>query len=234
MCGRYGMSVGRPQLVEHFPDADFPMTITPRYNVAPSQPVLVLRRDGGGVKGDLIRWGIGLPPAAGSRPRELINVRAETALKGGLFHHLLDTSRVLLPASHFYEWRRQGNGRQPVLIEPRQGLMALAGLLGRWVDPSGEIVPAVTILTCPPNQALSAVHNRMPVILDRAAWRSWLDPTIPAADVARLLVPCPEELLRLRPTSRLVNDPRNDGPEVLEPPPAGEEEQTSLPIGWAE
>jgi putative SOS response-associated peptidase YedK len=185
MCGRYGMSVGRPQLVEHFPHADFPMTITPRYNIAPSQPVLVVRQDGGRARGDLMRWGIGLPPTSGGRARELINVRAETAIKGGLFRHLLDRSRVLLPASHFYEWRRQGNGRQPLLIEPRQGLMALAGLLGRWVDPNGEIMPAVTILTCPPNQTVSAVHDRMPVILDRAAWQSWLDPTVPPGSMPR-------------------------------------------------
>jgi putative SOS response-associated peptidase YedK len=234
MCGRYGVSVGRPQLVEHFPHADFPMTIVPRYNIAPSQEVLVVRPDAGAGKGQFLRWGISLPSTPDSRPRELINVRAETALKGGLFHQLLDRSRALVPASHFYEWRRRGTGKQPVLIEPRQGLMALAGLLGRWVDPiTGTMVPAVAILTCPANQAVAPVHNRMPVILDQADWQAWLDPTVPAGDVARLLVPCPEDLLRLHPVSQLVNDPRNDGPELLEAPPA-REEQVSLPFEWAE
>jgi putative SOS response-associated peptidase YedK len=96
--------------------------------------------------------------------------------------------------------------------------MAFAGISGRWVDPnSGEVVPAVAILTCAPNQVMAEIHDRMPVVLGCEAWEPWLDPRATAADLARLLAPCPDEVLLVRPASSLVNDPRNDGPEVLEP-----------------
>ena len=165
-----------------------------------------------------MRWGIALPAEADGRRRELINLRAETALSGGWLARLLDGQRVLLPASHFFEWRGGGRQRQPMAIAHRDGLMAFAGILGRWADPdTGELLPAVAILTCAPNRVMAEIHHRMPVVLGRDAWPRWLDPTATAADLAKLLVPCPDDALQIRPASRLVNDPKNDGPQVLEP-----------------
>lgn len=229
MCGRYGLSVTRPQLSAHFPHVEFPLSIAPRYNVAPTQDVVVVvRQVDGALRGELLRWGI--EPPRGGRTRLLINVRSETAARNGFFRTLLDHERVVLPASHFYEWRGSGPERQPLVIRPRQGqdrggegmrLLALAGLLGRWTDPrTGDQVPAVTILTCPPNELIAPVHDRMPVILDPAGWRAWLDPELGADAAAGLLVPCPADWLEVRPASRLVNDHRHEGPELLEPEPA--------------
>ncbi len=219
MCGRFGMSVSRPQLSAAFPYVDFPLTITPRFNIAPTQDVLVLRQGGERTTAELLRWGLAPPGAAG---RSLINVRSETAVRGGLYRKLLERDRVVLPASHFYEWR----GRRPLLIRPPAGLLAFAGLLGRWTDPrTGATVPAVTILTCPPNELVKPFHDRMPVILDPAGWRAWLDPRAGLDEVTAALAPCPEDWLEVVPASPLVNDHRNDGPELLEPvgePPAGE------------
>ncbi len=217
MCGRYGTIVAPAALLAGFPHTDFPPAIAPRWNIAPSQDVLAVRDVGGRTSGSLLRWGIGLPPEQSGRRRELINLRVETALAGGWMTRMLEGQRVLLPASHFFEWRGGGQQRRPVAIVHRDGLMALAGVLGRWVDPnSGEVVPAVAILTCPPNRVVAEIHDRMPVVLGREAWERWLDPHATAADLAGLLVPCPDDTLLVRPASRLVNDPRNDGPEVLE------------------
>jgi putative SOS response-associated peptidase YedK len=221
MCGRYGTTIPRAALLRSLPGADLPAAIPERWNIAPSQEVLVLRRAGGRISGALLRWGIGLPSGEPEgRPRELINVRAETALGGAWLTRLLEGQRVLLPASHFFEWRGGGSRRRPVAIAHRDGLMALAGVLGRWTEPgSGAVVPAVAILTCPPNRVMAEIHGRMPVVLAPDAWERWLDPRASAADLAGLLVPCPDEALVIRPASRLVNDPRHDGPEVLEAEP---------------
>jgi putative SOS response-associated peptidase YedK len=216
MCGRYGLSVSRLQLSERFPHVDFPLTITPRYNVAPTQDVLAIRQAGDVARAELVRWGLE-PPAANGR--SLINVRSETATGGGFFRRLLEHDRVVLPASHFYEWSGSGPGRRPLLILPRGGVVAFAGLRGRWTDPrTGESVPAVTILTCPPNDLIRPFHDRMPVILDPAGCEAWLDPATDLDRLAALLVPCPAGWLETRPASRLVNDPRREGPELLDAP----------------
>ena len=218
MCGRYGAIVPRAALNAAFPHADFPLTIAPRWNIAPTKDVLAVRRVEGRKKGELLRWGIGLPTDPGGRRRELINLRVETALAGGWLARLLEGQRVLLPASHFCEWRCGARLRRPVAIAHRDGTMGFAGVLGRWIDPeTGVVVPAVSILTFPPNWVMAEIHGRMPVVLGQEGWARWLDPRATEADLAALLVPCPDEALLVRPASRLANDPRNDGPEVLEP-----------------
>jgi putative SOS response-associated peptidase YedK len=222
------MSVSGPQLSERFPHVDFPLTITPRYNIAPTQDVLAIRRVGDAARAELVRWGIELPAAGGSR--SLINVRSETALGGGFFRRLLEHDRVLLPASHFYEWSGQDGGRRPVLILPRDGVLAFAGLRGRWTDQrTGGSVPAVTILTCPPNDLIRPFHDRMPVILDQAGREVWMDPRSGVDELAPLLTPCPASWLETRPASRLVNDPRREGAELLDPPREAEE-AVQLPL----
>jgi len=226
MCGRYGMSVSQPRLSEAFPHVEFPLAIAPRYNIAPTQDVLALRQVGPRIRAELLRWGLAAP---GRGERTLINVRSETVAESGRHRGLLRHGRVVLPATHFYEWR----GRRPLLVRPRAGLLAFAGVLGRWTDPrTGASAPAVAILTCPPNGLMAPVHHRMPVVLDPAGWRAWLDPRASLADVLSALVPCPEERLEVLAVSPLVNDHRNDGPELLEPAagPAADEEAFRLPL----
>lgn len=240
MCGRFGLTREERELAGEFSELNPKFDVhqlEPRYNIAPTQPVLTVRVDEKGqVRADELRWGVEVPAGAG-RLRGLINVRAETALRPGLFRQLLDRRRVLVPASWFYEWRRRAGRRgEPLLIGPalEDGLV-FAGLQGRWTDPdTGEIAPAVTILTTEPNGLVSEIHNRMPVILGRSSWGRWLDTDADAGDVADLLAPCPGEWLTTRPVSPLVNSVANEGPALLEPPapePAGRPVQLDL---WVE
>ncbi len=223
------MTVSKPQFSEHFPHVDFPLTLAPRYNIAPTQDVLVVRHMVGSLRAELVRWGMAVPsPAPG---RSLINVRSETAAGRGLFRRLLEHDRVVLPASHFYEWRGRGRTRQPLMIRPREGMLAFAGLLGHWTDDrTGATLPAVAILTCAPNDLIRPIHDRMPVILDLDGWREWLDPATTADGAARLLAPCPEGSLEVLPVSRLVNDHRNDGPELLDPGVVPRPDELELPL----
>jgi putative SOS response-associated peptidase YedK len=197
MCGRYGMGMSRGELEDALEGVELPAGIEPRYNIAPTQDVLVLRAIGASTRGERVRWGIDVIAPEG-RSRSLFNVRSETLLERGL----QGRERVLVLATHFFEWRRQ----QPMLIAPRSRLMAFAGLL------AGS---EVAILTCTPNRTLAAIHNRMPVVVDRAAWTRWLDSHRPLGAVSDLLRPCPEDELVVAPTSRSVNDPANDTPAVL-------------------
>jgi putative SOS response-associated peptidase YedK len=223
VCGRFGLLRGREELAREFshlqPEFEFDEA-PPRYNIAPSQPVLALRTDDRRVRAAYLRWGISLPWAGEGRSRQLINVRAETALRPGWFRGLLERRRVLLPASHFYEWRRlPDRRRQPMLIGPARGEgLVFAGLLGRWTDEAtGEILPAVTILTTEANRTLRPIHDRMPVIVPAGGWGRWLDPAAGADEVADLLVPCPDEWLSVRPIAPLVNDVANEGPALIAP-----------------
>lgn len=233
MCGRFGLSRAQRDLAGELSDLDPRVEIPevePRYNIAPTQPVLVLRRSGARVEAAEVRWGISLPWARDGGRRDLINVRAETALEREWFRQLLERHRVLIPASHFYEWCR---GR-PMLIESAAGEgLAFGGLLAQWTDPAtGEVVPAAVVLTTPANGLMAEIHDRMPVLLPRSAWGRWLDPDAGAADVADLLAPCPDEWLRVRPIGTLVNDVTNEGPALIEPAVVASRQDTQLELPW--
>lgn len=203
MCGRVGSSLSASELVTAYPWLREVPEVAARYNIAPTDPVIVVD----GEKADLVRWGID------SGRAELFNLRAETALKGGFYQHLLLTSRVLVPVSHFYEWQTVGSRRLPIAIFRSDGApISLAGLVGRH-----DGMPAVTILTTTPNRDLEPLHNRMPVVLSDHDARAWVSTKLRLDRLASMLTPCPSGFLELRPASPLVNGVRNDGPELLDP-----------------
>jgi putative SOS response-associated peptidase YedK len=169
MCGRYRLSRRKQIIAEHF-DASGDEDWGPRYNIAPTQPVPVIRQNAREPVRELslMRWG--LIPSWSKDPSgaaSLINARSETAAAKPAFRDPLKSRRCLIPADAFYEWSRTGKARQPYCFDVGEGeLFAFAGIWDRWRDARGNAVETCSILTTTPNAVTSAVHDRMPVILD--------------------------------------------------------------------
>ena len=203
MCGRIGFSADREQLLRSYLWLRDAPSIPPRFNIAPTDETVVVNRRGA----QLMPWGIG----AGNKPA--FNVRSETALKQGRFHRLLTEGRALMPASHFYEWRRVGSRRLPMAIARRDGcLLNIAALVSRRQNRA-----AVTMLTTPPNGDLESLHDRMPVLLSDEDAATWALEELGDEQLRELLRPYADGLLAIRPASLLVNDVRSDGPQLLNP-----------------
>jgi putative SOS response-associated peptidase YedK len=219
MCGRFSVSVDPVLVAERF-QVELPDDARARYNVAPTQPVLVVRRSSErGVVADQVRWGL-VPHWArdASGSARLINARVETLQ--AKFGTLLERRRCLVPADGFYEWRSDPDGkRRPVRYGLADGqLYAFAGLWAVWKDPrNGELVRSCTIVTCPPNDIVEPVHDRMPVILPREAEARWLSQDLGAAEAMQLLVPFPSRLMAVSEVSPLVGNPDNDTAELFDP-----------------
>jgi putative SOS response-associated peptidase YedK len=230
MCGRYRLS-RRKQLVEEYFDASGDEDWNPRYNIAPTQPIPVVRQHPKEPCRELsfMRWGLipswakGMSAAAG-----MINARSETAAAKPAFRDPLKFRRCLVPADGFYEWARRGTSKQPFCFEVNDGeLFAFAGLWDRWRDPTGQWIRSCSILTTTPNAVTSLVHDRMPVILQRDDYDLWLDPGMTDVEaVSHLLKPFDACVMRSYPVSSRVNQVQNDDAECAEPvelkaPPQG-------------
>ncbi|MBZ5651457.1 MAG: SOS response-associated peptidase [Acidobacteriia bacterium] len=221
MCGRYRLSRRKELLAQHF-SADFAdMDWEPRYNIAPTQPVPVVRRGyTGTLRASLMRWGLipswAADPAIGART---VNARSETVASKPSFRESLQKRRCLVPADGFYEWQRGARGKQPFCFEVGDGeIFAFAGLWDNWRGPDGQAIETCTILTTTPNDLLAGVHDRMPVILAPEHHDRWLDPSLrDAATAVTLLNPFASHLMRRYPVSMRVNLVANDGPECSAP-----------------
>ena len=203
MCGRISFSINRAELLATYSWlTDAPEEVA-RYNIAPTDPVLAVGPD----SADLVRWGVD------GRKGGLFNLRSETALARPYYHPMLLGRRVLVPASHFYEWRAAGRRRLPLAISRQDGkVLNLAGLLGRW---EGEL--ATTIMTTVPNADIAPLHNRMPVVLNDDDAATWVLEELSLQQIAEFLTSCPDGWLQLAAASPMVNDVRNQGPELLDP-----------------
>ena len=219
MCGRFVSDLDPASIAEMF-DVSPPLpNAAPSWNMAPTMqaPVVRFHRASRQRRLDLLRWGL-LPhfatdPKAAPRP---INARAETVRTLPLFRAAFAQRRCLVPATAFYEWRAMPDGKQPFAVARTDGApMALAGLWESWTAPEGEVLRSFTIVTTTANAEMSALHQRMPVILERDAWAPWLEDAPDAA--ATLMRPAPDGTLRAWTVSRRVNSVRNDGPELLSP-----------------
>jgi putative SOS response-associated peptidase YedK len=222
MCGRYRLS-RRKQLVEEYFDASSDaMEWTPRYNIAPTQAVPVIRQNPKEPRRELslMRWGL-IPSWAkdSSIAAQMINARSETAATKPAFRDPLASRRCLVPVDGFYEWKRSGKTKQPYCFEVNDGeLFAFAGLWDRWKDPSGEWIKSCSILTTTPNAVTSGVHDRMPVILDRAEYDLWLDPGMTNVEaMSDMLKPYDARIMRCYPVSNRINHVANDDAECSTP-----------------
>ena len=218
MCGRYRLSRRKQIVEEYFESVSDEPEWAPRYNIAPTQPVPVIRQNPKEPVRELslMRWG--LIPSWSKDPSaaaQMINARSETASTKPAFRDAMKSRRCLIPADGFYEWVRTGKTKQPYCFEVNEGeLFAFAGIWDRWKDPSGQWIKSCSILTTSPNAVTSAVHDRMPVILDPGNYDLWLDPGMKDVSAASdLLKPCDARLMRCYPVSSRVNDVGNDDDE---------------------
>ena len=222
MCGRYRLSRRKELIEEYFATASEEDEWSPRFNIAPTQPVPVIRQNPEEPIRELslMRWG--LIPSWAKDPSvsaSMINARSETASTKPAFRDALESRRCLIPADGFYEWVRAGKTKQPYCFEINDGeLFAFAGLWDRWKNPSGEWVKTCTILTTTPNAVTSAVHDRMPVMLDPDSYDLWLDPGMQnVAAVSDLLKPSDARAMRCYPISTRINYVANDDEECSRP-----------------
>jgi len=232
MCGRFVLTTPAEALRRIFGFVEQP-NLAPRYNIAPTQdvPVIRQRREPAGQRTiQMLRWGL-VPSWAESLAggAKMINARAETVTEKPAFRRAFERRRCLVPADGFYEWRPGDPAKQPHLITARDGApLAFAGLWERWSPPEpkdgllplqgAERRPAIdsfTIVTTRANAALAPLHQRMPVILAPADYGRWLDPASEPTALVELLKPAPDDLLRHFAVDRRVNNVRNDDADLL-------------------
>jgi putative SOS response-associated peptidase YedK len=222
VCGRYRLSRRKQIIEEHFDCGSEEPDWTPRYNIAPTQPVPVIRQNPKEPVRELalMKWGL-IPSWSkdASDAARMINARSESASTKPTFRDALKSRRCLIPADGFYEWMRTGKAKQPYCFEVDEGeLFAFAGIWDRWRDPSGQWVQSCSILTTTPNAVTAAVHDRMPVILDPDTYDVWLDPGMQnVAAASELLKPYDARLVRCYPASIRINNVVNDDAECSAP-----------------
>ncbi|NOX53571.1 MAG: SOS response-associated peptidase [Planctomycetes bacterium] len=230
MCGRFTLRTTPSELVRFFQLVREP-DWTPRYNIAPTQPVLGIRHSAAGREPVLFHWGL-IPswaedPSVGAR---MINARAETLTARPAFRNAFRHRRCLVLADGFYEWKkRNGKDKQPMFVQRKdERPFAFAGLWERWTGgPAGRDdtpvdhrnpLESCTIITTEPNKLLAPIHNRMPAILIPDTYDMWLDPDnddLPSLQA--LLRPYPSEELMAHAVSKFVNNPRNEGERCVQP-----------------
>jgi putative SOS response-associated peptidase YedK len=222
MCGRFVQYSDPERYAERF-GLDHLCHAEPRYNLAPTQPVLAIRlAAAGGRELVPLRWGLIPHWSKGPDSRySMINARAETVATKPAYRDAFRQRRCLIPSEGFYEWRATEGGKQPYLIGRRdQASFLMAGLWDRWRSGEGDQSPieSCTIIVTDANALVRPVHDRMPVILSDEAADRWLDPEQrDLAALTELLRPADPAEMTLHPVSRAVNNARNDGPELLEP-----------------
>jgi putative SOS response-associated peptidase YedK len=220
MCGRFAF-FSKGEVLATLYGVVLPEPLPPRYNVPPSEPVLVVREEEGKVRAAaLLSWG--LLPSWSKDPspaKRFVNARAETAGEKPAFRASFRRRRCVVPADGFFEWKREGTLKTPWFFRPRGGgLFSLGAVWDRWLGPDGEELETVAILTTAANGVVAPVHDRMPVLVAPGALPRWLDrkEEDPRA-LAPLLAPFPEEGMEGYVVPHRVNDPRADDPSLVLP-----------------
>ncbi len=220
MCGRYRLTSVK-RLAESFEaEEDVEEELAPHYNIAPTQPIPVVRQVGSTRMICSVRWGL-IPSWAKdtSVSAKLFNCRSETILEKPSFRDSFRYRRCLIPADGFYEWKKTGKAKQPFHFGMKDAsLFAFGGIWDRWRSPAGPVFESCSILTTTPNELLADIHDRMPVIVPRAHYEIWLTlPSPQANQLAEFLVPFDASQMRRYEVSPLVSHWQNEGPECAAP-----------------
>ena len=218
MCGRFALYASAEELEDTF-DIMLPGPVTARYNIAPGQQILAVRRDAEGREATRLRWGLvpawAKAPATGYR---LINARSEGVTEKPAFRNAFRRRRCLIPASGFYEWTAIGQGRVPYYIRMKDDcLFAFAGLYDEWHDAAGPTVTTCAVITTEPNEVVRPIHDRMPAILREGDEEHWLSSqSLPAAEIAGILAPYPAKGMEAYPVSTAVNSTESEGERLIQ------------------
>lgn len=226
MCGRYDCHEEFIRIVKSFgisksSAASVESEYRPSYNIPPSRNILIAAADENGERHlQLCKWGL-IPVWARATAigDKMINARAETVAEKPAFRDAFNKNRCFIVANGFYEWRREGTAKFPVYVRLKsQEIMAFAGLYSLWKSPVGEDIYTAAIITTDANELLSAVHDRMPVILSPEKYDEWLNPNEKdKAKLLSLLRPYPSDEMEYYDVTLYVNRPEHDSPDVIEP-----------------
>src|SRR5512139_2903238 len=218
MCGRYTLTASPEAIRNFFRYAEQP-NFPPRYNIAPTQPIAVVRLVNRQRQFALMRWG--LLPSWVKDPKAfslIVKARGESVIEKPAFRAAMKRHRCLIPADGFYEWKAGGPPKQPYYIHAKSGEpLAFAGLWETWTGPNGEELDTVAIVTTDANRTLQPLHDRMPVIVPPDAFDLWLNADqVDATTAAALIAPAPDDLLEVWPVSTDVNRVANDDAHLVE------------------
>ncbi len=219
MCGRFVLTANSDAVQAAFDLSSVPASMQPRYNIAPTQPVAVITNEN---PRELTfhKWGL-IPSWSKdiSSASKMINARSESVAEKPSFRTAFRRRRCIVPADGFYEWQAQDGQKVPQFIH-REGLklFGLAGLWEVWHSPDGDEIRTCTIITTEANDFMKTIHNRMPVILDKSDYSTWLSPNeVPLPHLQSLLKPYEGDDLTAYAVSKMVNRPVVDAPELIQP-----------------
>jgi putative SOS response-associated peptidase YedK len=218
MCGRFTLTSDPPSWHAEF-GIELPADYRPRYNIAPTQPVLAIVAGKEGWRTATLSWGL-VPFWARDRKdaAKRINARAESLLEKPIFREAFERHRCLIPVDGFYEWEKVGKQSRPLLIRRRDGRpFTLAGIWARWYEQPDTPLYTCSIITTRPGPSLGSIHDRTPVILEPHDRATWLDRAADPGRLQQLLASGPEDELEWFHVSTLVNSPANDLPECIQP-----------------
>ncbi len=215
MCGRYSFAVVDELIEERFGVRVRTAIYKARYNCAPGQDLAVIsNEDPSELR--LYHWGL-IPFWAKEKSigYKLINARSESITEKS-YKNAFRSRRCLVPADSFFEWKKHPAKEPYRILMKDEAPFSMAGIWDKWTSPEGEIIHSFSIMTTSPNELLSQVHDRMPVILDKSDEKRWLSP-LPESELMDMLKPYPAEKMKAYKISQLVNSPKNDSAEILTP-----------------
>ncbi|MFH1216533.1 MAG: SOS response-associated peptidase [Pseudomonadota bacterium] len=213
MCGRFALESTSEQLAKVFHLAK-PIPIEPRYNIAPSQDIVIIRNHTGNKIPSLARWGL-IPNWSKEEKTgyKLINARSETLYEKPAFREDFQERRCLIPATGYFEWQPKGSRKQPYFIKMKNGsVFAMAGLWESWRSPDGKIIESCAIITTAANGFLSKIHERMPAIIPLESIGLWLSTTNNDPKSMGFLQPYSPFKMTAYLVNGMVNNPKNEGP----------------------
>ncbi|MCJ7602277.1 MAG: SOS response-associated peptidase [Desulfobulbaceae bacterium] len=216
MCGRFALAATPEELSHHFNLRKL-VTLESRYNIAPTQPITIIRDSTGCYRLSAARWGL-IPHWAKDEKigNKLINARSETIAEKPSFRDAFKERRCLIPAIGFYEWLRKDDQKQPYFIKMKDsGLFAMAGIWESWKSSDGKVIESCAIITTTANGIVGKIHDRMPVIIPKESYGLWIDPARNGHPFREYLQPCSPFKMTAYPVSGMVNNPKNEGPGCM-------------------